>query len=80
MGLRSRVIMQDGRLQAASAAALQTLLSQIEAFIDGDLHTLVDNHAQSYTNVLVEKFETTTPLQRGRGFWCEYSVRYRQLP
>ena len=79
MGLRSRVIMQEGRLQAATASAIQTFISQIEDFVDGRLHTLVGNHGEVFARLLVEQFEPTTPLQRGRGFWCEYGVRYRQL-
>ncbi|GAH00463.1 unnamed protein product [marine sediment metagenome] len=59
---------------------MQTLISQIEALLDGSLHTLVDNHAQTYANVLVEHFEPTTPIRSGRGLWCEYFIRYRQLP
>lgn len=81
MGLRSRVITQTGRLQAASAQALQEALAGIESLVDGRVHSLTDNHGQSYLKVLVEYFEPTTPLQRGvRGFWCDYAIRYRQLP
>ena len=80
MGLRSRLVLQDGRLQAASASALNTLISQIEQFVDGELHTLIDNYSHSYSPVFVEHFEPTTPIQRGRAFWCEYAIRYRQLP
>jgi hypothetical protein len=80
MGMRSRLILQQGRLQGANAAAVQSPISQIEAFIDGGLHTLVDNHGQSYPNVLVERFEPTTPVLRGREFWCDYTITYRQLP
>ena len=80
MGLRSRLISQNGRLQAVSAPTLRTLMSQIEAFVDGQLHALVDNHSHIYARVLIEHFEPTTSIRRGRRFWCEYSVRYRQLP
>jgi len=80
MGLRSRIISQTGRLQAGTADALNALVTQIEEFLDGRLHTLVDDHGRSFPNVLVEEFEPTTPLQRGRNFWCEYVLRYRQLP
>jgi len=80
MGLRSRIISQQGRLQAATADALNALITQIEQFLDGKPHTLVDDHGRSFPNVLLESFEPTTPLQRGRNFWCEYALRYRQLP
>jgi hypothetical protein len=80
LGLRSRVIAQTGRLQAASAASVVTLISQIEARNDGKTHVLVDAHGRTFSRVILEQFELTTPIQRGRNYWCEYSVRYRQLP
>ena len=80
MGMRSRTITQDGRLQAATAGDLDTLITNIEVFVDGQLHTLIDNHSRSFPDVLVEQFETSTPIRKGRGYWCEYTVLYRQLP
>ena len=79
-GLRSRALVQTGRLQAASASALHSLLNQIEPFVDGKSHSLTDNHGHAYQCVLLERFEPTTPVQHGRGFWCEYRIVYRQLP
>ena len=80
MGLRSRQIVQQGRLQAASAAQLQSLIAAAQQFIDGTTHSLVDNHGQTYPRVILESFEPATPVQRGRGFWCDYIANYRQLP
>jgi hypothetical protein len=80
LGLRSRKIAQKGRLQAGSANALHALLDAIIARSDGAAHTLVDNHGKEYPEVILERFETTTPLQRGRGFYCDYQIEYRQLP
>ena len=79
-GLRSRTLVQTGRLQAVSASALHTLLHQVESFLDGQSHSLTDNHGQSYSRVVLERFEPTTPVRFGRGFWCEYQIVYRQLP
>ena len=80
LGLRSRRIEQTGRLQAPSAGQLHTLIQQIEQMLDGQQHTLTDNHDQTYPCVLVEQFELRGPISRGRGFWCDYTIRYRQLP
>ena len=80
IGMRSRTITQQGRLQASSAAALNSLISAIEQFVDGQAHVLVDNHGLSYPKVILETFEPATPLQHGRGFWCDYVANYRQLP
>jgi hypothetical protein len=80
MGLRSRRIVQTGRLQAASASAIHSLIAAIEAAIDGNTHMLVDDLGRTYPTVLVEKFEPNTPVKHSRGFWCDYTVLYRQLP
>lgn len=80
MGMRSRTIAQDGRLQAVTAGDLDTLITDIEAFVDGQLHTLIDNHIRTFPRVLIEQFETSTPIRKGRDYWCEYTVLYRQLP
>ena len=80
MGLRSRAIEQTGRLQAETAGQLHAALAAVEAYDDGRLHTLIDSTGQTYANVLIERFEPSTPLRRGRGFFCEYALRYRQLP
>ncbi len=79
-GKRSREIRQTGRLQAADAASLQTIISQIENHIDGDSYTLVDNHGTSFSYILMESFNITTGIRRGRGYWCDYEIIYRQLP
>ncbi len=80
LGLRSRAIQQTGRLQGASAAAVGALVTAIEAYQDGQPHTLVDDHGLTYPSAILERFETTTPIKRGRGFWCDYAISYRQLP
>ena len=79
-GLRSRPIVQTGRLEAATADDLHTQIALIETFLDGQTHVLVDNHGRTCGSVILEQFEPTTPVRRGRGFWCEYRVVYRQLP
>jgi hypothetical protein len=80
LGLRSRVITQAGRLQASSPAAMQTLLAQIDSRNDGRTHVLIDNHGRTYSRVILERFEPTTPLRAGRSCWCDYEIHYRQLP
>lgn len=80
LGLRSRAIHQTGRLQGASASAVAALAETIEAYQDGRPHELIDNHGRTYPSAILEEFQTTTPIKRGRGFWCDYTVSYRQLP
>jgi hypothetical protein len=80
LGLRSRPLVLAGRLQAATAAELDALISAIEDRADGRLHTLTDNHAREFPRVLIEEFEPSGPIRAGRGFWCDYTVGFRQLP
>ena len=80
MGMRSRIIVQKGRLQDQALDDLQTIISQIETLVNGQLYALVDNHGRTFSKVLLEHFETTTPIRKGRSFWCEYNINYRQLP
>jgi len=80
LGLRSRPVVQTGRLQAASASAMNVLISAVEDYQDGRSHLLADDHGQTFTAILLEEFNITTPVKRGRDFWCDYTIRYRQLP
>jgi len=80
LGARSRTIVQQGRLQAATAAGLHATLAAIDAYADGAFHTLTDNHGHLYERVLLESFEPTTPVARGNDFWCDYTLTWRQLP
>ena len=80
LGLRSRQIFQTGRLETDSAGGLNSLLEAINAQGDGAEHALVDNHGQSHPHVILERFEITSPLRRGRRFHCDYKVDYRELP
>jgi len=80
LGRRSRPIFQTGRLQAESAGGLHALLDVINARADGSENVLVDNHGQSHARVILDRFETTSPICRGRALHCDYEIRYRQLP
>jgi hypothetical protein len=80
LGARARQLVQTGRLQADTAAGLSALISQIEAVVDGQVHTLLDDLGNTYEAATVAEFEPTTPVQRGRGFWCDYTLRYIHLP
>lgn len=80
LGLRGRSIAQTGRLQAPSAAQMHELIAAIETLANGQPRELIDNHGQVYSNVLLEEFEPAGPVQLGRGFFCDYHLRYWQLP
>jgi hypothetical protein len=80
LGCRSRRLTLTGRLQADTAEELDGLIRNIEMWNDGKFHALVDNHGRSFPRVWIEEFQTTGPIRRGRGFWCDYTLQFRQLP
>jgi hypothetical protein len=80
MGLRSRRIVQTGRLCAPTAEALDAIVNEIELWQDGRLHQLIDNLGRTYPRVMMEGFALDGPPKCGRGFWCEYTVNYLQFP
>jgi hypothetical protein len=80
MGLRGRTIGQTGRLQGATAAGVADQCDAISVLSDGNVHRLLDNHARAYDRVVLLSFQPTTPIARGRGFYCDYRVTYLQMP
>jgi hypothetical protein len=80
LGRRARTIEQTGRLQAGTASQLAALIDAIVARHDGNAYTLVDNHGLTHANVLIDSFAPQTPLRRGAGYWCDYTLTYTQLP
>lgn len=80
LGRRGREITQTGRLQADTLESLQDQFAAIEAFADGNEHSLEDDLGRRFPRVLLESFQLTTPIQRGRGYFCDYRAQYRELP
>ena len=78
-GRRSRLLEQTGRLTAATAEDLEARLLAIAELQDGQTHTLVDQAGCEHASVLLERFEPTTPMRLGRGWWCDYRIEWRQL-
>lgn len=80
MGLRSRTMIQTGRLQASSSALLRALVDELLAIDVGKIHALTDNLGRTYTNVVVEDILPTSPVCGPAGAWIDYEIHYRQLP
>lgn len=78
LGTDSRTLDQTGRLQADTLDALQLQIAAIEARLDGTARTLETPAGREHV-CLIEEFELTAGPTRGRGFWCEYRIRYREL-
>lgn len=79
LGGRRRTIRQRGVLHATSQAALEERLDAIEAFLDGDTHTLVTAAGVSYANVRLDSFTLLDRSVSGVGIVVRYEIVYTQL-
>ena len=80
MGLRGRRIILKGWLQRPTPQLLTQALEAIEAFVDGQRHLLVDSFGREFPDVLLEQCEQAGAIRRGRGYWCEYTCQFLQMP
>ncbi len=79
LGGRRRTIRQRGVLRAPSQAALDERLDAIEAFLDGDTHTLVTTTGASYVNLRLDSFTLLDRSISGAGIVASYEIVYTQL-
>jgi hypothetical protein len=78
LGLRGRKIMQRGELRAKNESELQKKIEEINAYIDGQLHTLKCPDGRIFSNLLIEEFETDTVIKSGAQTSCRYQIIFIQ--
>ena len=76
---RRRTIRQRGVLRAPSQAAMDARLDAIEAFLDGDSHTLATAGGASYANLRLDSFTLLDRRVSGAGIVVSYEIVYTQL-
>ena len=79
LGRRSRRIRQQGTLRAVDATEMSSRLSAIEAFCDGDTHTLVTTDGSSHANVRFDALKELSRDVTGVGVALTYEIIYTQL-
>ena len=79
LGKKSRSIKQAGRLRAKSRKAMKNRMGDIEAFVDGQTHTLKLANGEQFKNVRVDSFKKVSEKTSGTGFVVEYEINYTQL-
>ncbi|MGA1980346.1 MAG: hypothetical protein ABSG99_07295 [Sedimentisphaerales bacterium] len=79
MGERGRKIKQKGVLRAKSRAQMDDRICAIQAYIDGDTHTLVISNGEEFNNVRMDAFRVTEEKTSGSGLCCDYEIVYTQL-
>jgi hypothetical protein len=78
LGLRDRKIIQLGELRAKSEAELQRKIEEINALVNGQLHTLKCPDGRIFSNLLIEQFETDTVIKGGAQISCPYQIVFLQ--
>lgn len=85
LGGRGRDITISGILKAATVAALRTLITNIEDYVndldDAGPYTLVDDFAESYADVQLLNMRITSPIMRtgDSQYRVQYQLTARQL-
>ena len=77
LGMRKRKITVSGSVEAQSKATLIVKTVQIEAMLDGCVHTLEAD--VMYENVRVDSFAVVKEETGGRGVSCEFEMVLSQL-
>lgn len=79
LGRRVRKIEQKGVLRAKSRSQMNSRISTISAYMDGDTHTLVTNSGEKYDNLRLDVFKVNKERADGGGIVVDYEIVYTQL-
>ena len=79
MGQRSRQVTQKGVLRAGSKAQMDTRISAISAYMDGNTHTLTDGNDLKFDNLRMDVFKVSNERMSGSGLVVDYEIVYTQL-
>lgn len=79
LGQRTRKIQQSGMLRAASAAGMNARANAINAFLDGQTHTLATADGREYANLRMDTFKQSEAEVAGFGLAVKYEIVYTQL-
>jgi hypothetical protein len=77
-GVRSRVLIQSGKLRAVSGKSLNSLIDEIEEKNDGREHVLIWN-GDEYRNLRIDSVDIVGRGNDGVGAWCSYEIKYTQM-
>jgi hypothetical protein len=79
LGRRARKLRQHGIIRAASRTKMQIRLLAIEAFVDGQTHTLTAADGRTYSQVRMDALRLLSSCPAGPGISVEYEITYTQL-
>ncbi|KPL24194.1 MAG: hypothetical protein AMJ75_04370 [Phycisphaerae bacterium SM1_79] len=80
LGGRGRKIKQTGTLQAASQSQMDESISEISAYMDGDVHTMIiTSDGAEFDNLRMDSFRVSKERTGGCGVVVDYEITYTQL-
>jgi hypothetical protein len=79
LGRRARKLRQHGTLRAVSRMQMQIRLLAIEAFMDGQTHTLTTTDGRTYSQIRMDSLRLLNSGPTGPGISVEYEITYTQL-
>ena len=79
LGSRSRVIKQQGTLNAVSHKDMHRKTEAINVFIDGCSHELVTDKGAVFGNLRMDSFKIFGERVSGCEVCCDYEIVYNQL-
>jgi hypothetical protein len=79
LGKRSRKVKQRGALRAKSQSQMNSRVTAISTFIDGNTHKLVISGDREFDNLRVDTFRVTDERTSGNGVVIDYEIVYTQL-
>lgn len=79
LGKRGRKIRQRGTLRAVSRSQMDSRISTITAYMDGNTHTLVTGKGERFENLRMDVFTVTKEEISGSGLCWDYEIVYTQV-
>jgi hypothetical protein len=79
LGERGRKIRQKGELRARSTEELNKKVEAIQAFMDGNAHTLAGLQGQVFENIRIDSISVKNERASGAGVVADYEIVYMQL-
>jgi len=79
LGQRSRQIKQTGVLRSKSQPQMDSKISAISAYMDGDTHKLVTCDGRQFDNLRMDVFKVSKERMGGSGVELDYEILYTQL-
>jgi len=79
LGGRGRKIEQRGVLRAKSRSQLDSKISAISTYMDGDTHKLLTSNGEEFDNLRMDVFKVSKERTSSSGVVVDYEIVYTQL-